>query len=209
MLYLYDDSHTLVTAKLAIAANESAWHNKLWPTIEFAKSIDCFAPKTQRLYGKGACFTCKHSSSPGNVFFDVDVDFGLTESINDTRVTKDNDKIVLVDWRVGYQYCMAAKHSAHSDIMERRVFIDSPVRDKEDSVMYLEQALNYLDSYGHSPNSRVVCFPPCRVTQRPDDMISLSFQTYGESVGWNEWMNGGLVFFKREDKHFEGWSVHT
>ena len=202
MLYLYDDSDKLVVAK-----KDDIWHDKLMPVIEFAKSINCFVPKTQRLYGKGACFTCKYSSSPDNVFFDVDVDFGLTESLNDTRVTKDNDKIVLVDWRVGYQYCMSAKHSAHSDIMERRVFIDTPVCDKEDSVMYLEQALNYLDSYGRSPDARVVCFP----SRQPDDMISLSFQTHSEAKGWSEWMNGGLVFFKRDAsrKRFEGWSVHT
>ena len=201
MLYLYDESDKLVAAK-----NGDIWHDRLMPVIEFAKSIECFTPKTERLYGKGACFASKHGSSLcGKVFFDVDPDFGLTEGLNDTRVTKDNDKIVVVDWRVGYQYCMAAKHSAHSDIMERRVFIDSPVRDKDNSTMYLEQAFNYLDGYGHSPDSRVVCFP----SRQPDDMISLSFQTHSEVKGWSEWMNGGLVFFKREDKRFEGWSVHT
>jgi len=172
------------------AKNEGVWHPILQPMIDFAKSINCWESPVNTFHGRDAVYeafgnrkNCIYVIGDSEIEIDPRAALDVIKDI--TKVCGDNVNI--------------------SDVIHNKIIFKSKSQDK-DSCMYLEDALEYLDTYGKSANSRVAIFP----SRTPDDMANLSFQNrHSDSNDWREWMIGGLVFFKWENKKYEGWSVHT
>lgn len=176
------------------------WHGLLKPLVDFAKETENWEPPTEVLVGRDAvCAARWYDKLRGELKYLIDP----------TKCPTDPGNAIPCDPLIGLELLRAWQDGPKS----KHLVLSRPKDDTKNGVMYLRELLDYLHGYGrdHGTN-RVVMFIDRR---DPLDMINLSFQRRAvEAVeknidAWVEYMNGGAVYRRSDNRANQGWSVHT